>query len=52
VPGILSKIAMFARTPQGRRLTQQARRAASDPRKRAEAKRALGRLRGRGSGRR
>jgi hypothetical protein len=52
VPGILSKIAMFARTPQGRRLTQKARRAASDPRKRAEAKRALGRLRGRGSGRR
>ncbi|WP_169745193.1 hypothetical protein [Streptomyces megasporus] len=47
MPGILSKIAAFARTPQGRRLTAQAKRVASDPRKRAEAKRALSRFRGR-----
>ncbi|CAL9358597.1 hypothetical protein SUDANB106_00618 [Streptomyces sp. enrichment culture] len=52
MPGILSKIAIFSRTPQGRRLTAKAKRVASDPRKRAEAKRALGRLRGRGSGHR
>ncbi|MBN3929454.1 hypothetical protein IQ279_07345 [Streptomyces verrucosisporus] len=52
MPGILSKIAMFARTPQGRRLTRQAKRAASDPRKRSQAKQALSRLRDRGPGRR
>lgn len=48
MPGFLSRIAVFARSRQGRRLIDQARRTASDPRKRAEAKRVLGRLRGRG----
>ncbi|MFP8962156.1 hypothetical protein ACLIYP_16600 [Streptomyces nanhaiensis] len=52
MPGILSKIAIFSRTPQGRRLTAKARRMASDPRKRSQAKQALSRLRGRGPGRR
>ncbi|GGW76436.1 hypothetical protein AB0E64_32370 [Streptomyces caelestis] len=45
--GILNRIKQFARSPQGRRATEQARRAAADPRKRAQAQRLLGKLRGR-----
>jgi capsule polysaccharide export protein KpsE/RkpR len=32
---LLSRVASFARSPQGRRLAEQARRAAKDPRNRA-----------------
>ncbi|WP_199807043.1 MULTISPECIES: hypothetical protein [unclassified Streptomyces] len=45
--GILNRIKQFARTPQGQRAIAEARRAAADPRKRAQAQRLLGRLRGR-----
>ncbi|MEU1574042.1 hypothetical protein ABZ519_23350 [Streptomyces collinus] len=45
--GILDRIKQFARSPQGRRAVEQARRAAADPRKRAQAQRLLGRLKGR-----
>lgn len=31
MPGLFSQVAKFARSPQGRRLTQQAMRAAKDP---------------------
>jgi hypothetical protein len=45
--GLLNRIKEFARSPQGRRAQEQARRAAADPRKRAQAQRLLGKLRGR-----
>ncbi|MFJ8595250.1 hypothetical protein [Streptomyces sp. NPDC093598] len=46
--GMLDRIKQFAKSPQGRRAAEQARRAAADPRKRAQAQRLLGKLRGRG----
>ena len=46
MPGMVERIKQFARSPQGRRAVDQARRAAADPRKRAQAQRLLGRLRG------
>ncbi|WP_328498515.1 hypothetical protein OHS59_41640 [Streptomyces sp. NBC_00414] len=45
--GIMNKIKQFARSPQGRRTIEQARRASADPRRRAQAKGLLGKLRGR-----
>ncbi|MFE8991456.1 hypothetical protein ACFYMI_27255 [Streptomyces collinus] len=45
--GMLDRLKQFARSPQGRRAVEQARRAAADPRKRAQAQRLLGRLKGR-----
>ncbi|MET9445102.1 hypothetical protein [Streptomyces sp. NPDC006610] len=42
---ILQRIKEFARSPQGQRTIGQARRAAADPRKRAQAQRLLSRLR-------
>ncbi|MFD8225971.1 hypothetical protein ACFV16_17550 [Streptomyces massasporeus] len=45
--GMLDRIKQFARSPQGRRAVDQARRAVADPRKRAQAQRLLGKLRGR-----
>ncbi|KAF4409919.1 MULTISPECIES: hypothetical protein [Streptomyces] len=47
MPGLIARIKAFSRSPQGRRAISEARRAASDPRKRAQAKQFLGRLRGR-----
>ncbi len=47
MPRLIQRIAQFSRTPQGRRMIASARRAASDPRKRAQARQLLGRLRGR-----
>ncbi|GAB2803342.1 hypothetical protein GCM10027073_39810 [Streptomyces chlorus] len=44
--GIVERIKRFARSPQGRRATEQARRAAADPRRRAQGRRLLGKLRG------
>ncbi|MFD0304261.1 hypothetical protein [Streptomyces sp. NPDC127119] len=44
--GIMNKIKQFARSPQGRTI-EQARRASADPRRRAQAQRLLGKLRGR-----
>jgi hypothetical protein len=45
---MLEKIKQFSRSPQGRRTIEQVRRAAADPRRRSQAQRLLGRLRGRG----
>ncbi|WP_338693048.1 hypothetical protein V2W30_01810 [Streptomyces sp. Q6] len=45
MPGILNRIKQYSRTPQGRRTIASARRAAADPRKRAQARSWLGRLR-------
>ncbi|MFF7731482.1 MULTISPECIES: hypothetical protein [unclassified Streptomyces] len=45
--GMLDRLKQFARSPQGQRAVEQARRAAADPRKRAQAQRLLGKLRGR-----
>jgi hypothetical protein len=45
--GMVERIKQFARSPQGRRTAEQARRMAADPRRRAQAQRLLGRLRGR-----
>ncbi|MER7922654.1 MULTISPECIES: hypothetical protein [unclassified Streptomyces] len=44
---VLERIKRFARSPQGRRTAEQVRRAAADPRRRAQAQRLLGKLRGR-----
>ncbi|MFF4014906.1 hypothetical protein [Streptomyces sp. NPDC001843] len=48
MPGVVERIKEFARSPQGRRTAEQVRRAAADPRRRAQAQRLLGKLRGRG----
>ncbi|WP_167546341.1 hypothetical protein [Streptomyces zinciresistens] len=47
MPGMLDRIRQFTRSPQGRRAVEQLRRASADPRRRAQAQRLLGRLRGR-----
>ncbi|CQR59916.1 hypothetical protein ACFY4K_12340 [Streptomyces leeuwenhoekii] len=39
--GMLERIKQFARSPQGRRTTEQVRRAAADPRRRAQAQQVL-----------
>ncbi|MFG2977163.1 hypothetical protein ACGFYY_29775 [Streptomyces sp. NPDC048331] len=44
---LLNRIKRFARSPQGQRAAASVRRAAADPRKRAQAGRLLDRLRGR-----
>ncbi|MDJ0466457.1 hypothetical protein [Streptomyces sp. H27-C3] len=46
MPGIISRIKQYARSPQGRRTIAQGRRAASDPRRRAQARSLFSRLRG------
>lgn len=47
MPGMLERIKQFARSPQGRRAVEQARQAAADPRRRAQAKNLLSKFRGR-----
>jgi hypothetical protein len=47
MPGLMTRIKQFTRSPQGRRTIASARRAAADPRNRAQARRLFGRLRGR-----
>ncbi|MFF4169358.1 hypothetical protein [Streptomyces sp. NPDC001744] len=44
---LLSRIRSFGRSPQGQRAIASVRRAAADPRKRAQARGFLARLRGR-----
>jgi len=34
--GLMNKVAKFARSPQGRKMTEQAKRMASDPKNRAK----------------
>ncbi|MFJ9907531.1 hypothetical protein ACIRVK_32375 [Streptomyces sp. NPDC101152] len=46
MPGMMERIKQVTRSPQGRRAIEQARRAAADPRRRAQAQRLLGKLRG------
>lgn len=43
--GIMQRIKQFAKSPQGRRTIEQARRAAADPRRRTQAKQMLRKLR-------
>ncbi|MEU2157719.1 hypothetical protein ABZ532_22390 [Streptomyces sp. NPDC019396] len=45
--GFMTRIKEFTRSPQGRRTIASVRRAASDPRRRAQARGLLSRLRGR-----
>ncbi|MFF8279595.1 hypothetical protein ACF05T_26325 [Streptomyces lateritius] len=45
--GLITRLKEYTRTPQGQRAVASARRAAADPRKRAQARKLLGRLRGR-----
>ncbi|MBT2895835.1 hypothetical protein [Streptomyces sp. McG3] len=45
--GLITRLTQFTRSPRGRRTMESARRAAADPRKRAQARSLLGRLRGR-----
>lgn len=44
---ILTRIKNFLSSPQGRKLTEQGKRMAADPRRRQQAKDLLGKLRGR-----
>ncbi|WP_405826927.1 hypothetical protein OG241_32710 [Streptomyces sp. NBC_01390] len=44
---MIERIKQFAKSPQGRRAIEQARRAAADPRRQSQAKRLLSKLRGR-----
>ena len=48
MPGIVQKIQQFLRSPQGRKMTDQAKRYASDPNNRAKAQDMLKRFRGGG----
>ena len=50
MPGIVARIKEFGRSPQGRRAIASARRAASDPRNQAKARRLFGKLRSRRTG--
>lgn len=43
--GLMTRIKQFARSPQGQRAISSARRAAADPRTRAQARGLFGRLR-------
>ncbi len=45
---VFQKIAEFARGPQGRRVTEQVKRYAQDPKNREKAQQLLGRFCGRG----
>ena len=49
MPSLISRISRFARSPQGRRLGDQARRFASKPENRRKAQDILSRLTGRSS---
>ncbi len=46
--GLLGKVAVFARSPQGRAAIAKARTAASDPRNRAKLDGIVGKVKGRG----
>ncbi|MET9378646.1 hypothetical protein ACFYV5_32480 [Streptomyces sp. NPDC003035] len=45
--GLITRLKQYTRTPQGQRAVASVRRAAADPRKRAQARKLFGRLRGR-----
>ncbi|MEU3451985.1 hypothetical protein AB0H29_32960 [Streptomyces thermolilacinus] len=46
MPGLMNRLKEFGRSAQGRRVTDSARRAAADPRKREQARQLFGKLRG------
>ncbi|CAM5258367.1 hypothetical protein GCM10010329_05510 [Streptomyces spiroverticillatus] len=50
MPGIISKLKSYARSPQGRRTIARGRQQAANPRRRSQARSLLGRLRGGGRG--
>ncbi len=50
-PSLMSKVAQFARSPQGRRLAGQAMRAARDPKTRRQIEQVRSRMGERGAGR-
>ncbi|WP_169801258.1 hypothetical protein [Streptomyces kanamyceticus] len=45
--GLLSRVRRFLRSPEGQRAVREAQRASRDPKRRAQARRLLGKLRGR-----
>ncbi|MFE9442310.1 hypothetical protein ACFYO2_25660 [Streptomyces sp. NPDC006602] len=45
MPSVIQRIKQYTRSPQGRRTVEQVRRTASDPRRRAQAKRLLSKWR-------
>ncbi|MGW8699218.1 hypothetical protein ACWGOK_20165 [Streptomyces eurythermus] len=45
--GVVERIKQFARSPQGRQTIEQVRRTAADPRRRAQARDLVRKLRGR-----
>lgn len=47
MPGVINRIKQFVRSPEGKRTMRQARQASADPKKRAQARRVLGKFRGR-----
>ncbi|TWE29682.1 hypothetical protein [Prauserella muralis] len=47
---LFSKVARFAKSPQGKRMISQAKRMANDPRTRQQAKDTIAKLRGKGKG--
>ncbi|MER5387141.1 hypothetical protein OG788_04625 [Streptomyces sp. NBC_00647] len=47
MPGMVERLKQFAKSPQGQRTAEEIRRAAADPRRRAQAQRLFGKLRGR-----
>ncbi|MGW3669544.1 hypothetical protein [Streptomyces sp. NPDC005141] len=47
MPGMVERLKQFARSPRGQRTAEEIRRAAADPRRRAQAQRLFGKLRGR-----
>ena len=49
-PSLVSRVAQFARSPQGRRVADQAMRAARDPKRRRQIEQVRSRLTKRGSG--
>ena len=42
--GVMSKVARFARSPQGRKLAERAKRASADPKKRQKIEQLRGRI--------
>jgi hypothetical protein len=50
VAGLISKVGAFLKSPEGKRLSQQAQRAAKDPATRRKLTDAVSQLRGKGRG--
>lgn len=46
MPGLIGKIKEFSRSPQGQKAIKSAQQAAKDPKRQAQARKLLGKLRG------